>query len=191
LSISITTLREPWLSFLHEIDQQIDEVTVLPCLGGLIVTECYGNQRTTADFDVLDVAPRSMSAKVIQLAGRGSELALRHRLYIDVVGVASVPYEYESRLADFCPGMFKNLHLRVMDPYDIALSKLSRNLDRDHGDVMYLARAVPFDLDLFERRYKAELRPDLFGNIAEKDDWFQSWLDDIREEQKQRATGAE
>lgn len=190
MSISITTLREPWLSFLREIDQQIDEVTVLPCLGGFVVTECYGNQRTTADFDVLDVAPRSMSAKLIQLAGRGSELAVRHRLYIDVVGVASVPYEYESRLTDFCPGMFKKLHLRVMDPYDIALSKLSRNLDRDHDDVMYLARAVPFDLDLFERRYKDELRPDLFGNIAEKDDWFQSWLDDIREEQKQRATEA-
>jgi hypothetical protein len=75
-----------------------------------------------------------------------------------------------------------------MDPYDIALSKLSRNLERDHDDVMYLARAVPFDLDLFERRYKDELRSDLFGNIAEKDDWFQSWLHDIREEQKQRAT---
>ena len=77
--------------------------------------------------------------------------------------------------------MFKKLHLRVMDPYDIALSKFSRNLDCDHDDVMYLARAVSFDLDLFER-------PDLFGNIAEKDEWFQTWLDDIREEQKQRAT---
>jgi hypothetical protein len=190
LSISITTLREPWLSFLREIDQQIDEVTVLPCLGGFVVTECYGNLRTTADFDVLDVAPKSMSAKLIKLAGRGSELAFRHRLYIEVVGVASVPYEYESRPNDFCPGMFEKLHLRVMDPYDIALSKLSRNIDRDHDDVMYLARTVPFDLDLFERRYKDELRPDLFGNVAEKDDWFQSWLDDIREEQKQRATEA-
>lgn len=184
MSISNTTLREPWLSFLREIDQRVEEITVLPCLGGFVVTECYGNLRTTSDLDVLDVAPRSMSAKLIEIAGRGSELARRHHLYIDVVGVASVPYEYESRLTDFYPGAFERLHLRVMDPYDVALSKLSRNLDRDHDDVMYLARTVPFDLDLFERRYNEELLPYLFGNKAEKTDWFQAWVEDIRDERK-------
>jgi hypothetical protein len=139
------------------------KITVLPCLGGFVVTECYGNPRTTRDFDVLDVAPRRMSAQLIAIAGQGSELARRHHLYIDA---------------------FERLHLRVMDPYDVALSKLSRNLDRDHDDVMHLARTVPFDLDLLERRYKEELRPDLFGNVAEKDDWFHSWLEDIRDERK-------
>lgn len=126
-----------------------------------------------------------MTPKLVELAGRGTELSRRHRLYIDVVGVASVPYEYESRLTDFCLGCFDRLHLRVMDPYDVALSKLSRNLDRDHGDVMHLARTVPFDLDLFEKRYREELRPDLFGNVAEKDDWFRCWLEDIRDERRQ------
>ena len=149
-----------------------------------MVTECYGNLRATNDFDVLDVAPKRMSARLAEIAGRGTEVARKHRLYIDIVGMASVPYDYESRLTDFCPGMFERLHLRIMDPYDVALSKLSRNLDRDHDDVMYLARTVPFDLDLFEGRYNEELRPYLFGNKAEKDDWFQAWLEDIRDERK-------
>lgn len=61
---------------------------------------------------------------------------------------------------------------------------MSRNLDRAHDDVMHLSRAFPFDLELFERRYKEELRSDLFSNVAEKDDWFQSWLADIRDERK-------
>jgi hypothetical protein len=140
LNTSNITLREPWLSFLQEIDQRIEEVTVLPCLGGFVVTQCYGNLRATSDSDVLDVAPARMSARLVEIAGRGTELARRHRLYIDIVGVASVPYEYESRLTDLCPGTFERLHLRVMEPYDVALSKLSRNHDRDHDDVMYLAR---------------------------------------------------
>jgi hypothetical protein len=79
--------------FLWPLDQRIVNVTVLPCSGGFFVTECYGNLRTTGDFDILDVATRSMSAKLIELAERGS---WRYP-YIDVVGVASMPYEYESR----------------------------------------------------------------------------------------------
>ncbi|WP_213804069.1 hypothetical protein [Granulicella sp. dw_53] len=94
----------------------VEEVTALPCLGGFVVTECYGNLRTTSDFDVLDVAPRSMSVKLMEIAGRGTDLARRHRLYIDIVGVASVPYGYESRLTDLFPDKFERLHLRVMDP---------------------------------------------------------------------------
>ena len=184
MSTSNITLREPWLSFLREIDDRIEEATVLPCLGGFVVTQCYGNLRPTNDFDVLDVAPTSMSAKLIEIAGEGTKLARKHGLYIHIVGVASVPYEYESRLTDLCPGTFERLRLRVMDPYDIALSKLSRNHDRDHDDVMYLARTVPFDLDLFERRYNEELRPYLLGNKEEKDDWFHAWLEDIRDQRK-------
>jgi hypothetical protein len=45
--------------------------------------------------------------KVDGPAGTGSEPARRHHLYIDDVGVASVPYDYESRLTDFCPETFE------------------------------------------------------------------------------------
>jgi hypothetical protein len=153
-------------------------------MGGFVVTQCYGHVRSTGDLDLLamSIAPNGMSAKLSQIAGPGTELAKKHLIYLDIVGIASVPYEYESRLADLCPGVFERLHLKVMDPYDIALSKLSRNIDRDHEDVMHLARTVPFDLELFERRYREELYPYLLGNKKEKDDWFNSWLEDIRDE---------
>jgi hypothetical protein len=174
---------EPWLSFLTELDSLVGEATVLQCLGGFVVTQCYGVARLTADFDVLwSVAPPEMSAKLVEMAGQGSAFSKKHRMYVDIVSVAELPSEYESRLIDIYPGAFKHLHLRVLDPYDIALAKLGRNNDRDREDVLFLARTVPFDLDLFERRFREELEPDLLGNAREKADWFKSWLEDIRDE---------
>jgi hypothetical protein len=42
----------------------------------------------------------------------------------------------------------------ALDPYDLALTKLERNIERDRSDVRYLARAIPFDLELLRVRYK-------------------------------------
>ena len=74
-------------------------------------------------------------------------------MYLDFVGIAQVPYEYEERLVPIYEGSFENIHLFVMDPYDIALCKLKRDNDRDFQDMLFLARTTPFDLDLFEQRY--------------------------------------
>jgi hypothetical protein len=57
------------------------------------------------------------------------------------------------------PGAFQNLRLMALDPYDLALTKLERNIERDRSDVRYLARAIPFDLELLRDRYQQELRP--------------------------------
>jgi hypothetical protein len=45
-----------------------------------------------------------------------------------------------------------------------------------------VARVEPFDLGLIAKRYNEELCPYLFGNEVENDYWFQSWLEDIRNE---------
>jgi hypothetical protein len=50
-----------------------------------------------------------------------------------------------------------------MDPYDIALCKLKRDIDRDFQDMLFLARSTPFDLAVFEQRYREELRPYLLA----------------------------
>jgi integrase len=63
----------------------------------------------------------------------------------------------------------------VLNPYNIALAKLGRNNDRDRDDVLFLARTFPFDLDLFESRFREELAPFVMGSAREKADWFRSW----------------
>jgi hypothetical protein len=93
-----TTLPEPWLSFLKELDPIAGEPTKIPCVGGFAVTQYYGSTRTTIDLDVIDVAPISSRNRLLEAGGKGSELAKKHRVYLDFVGIAQVPYEYEDRL---------------------------------------------------------------------------------------------
>ncbi|WP_348641246.1 DUF6036 family nucleotidyltransferase [Granulicella aggregans] len=96
--------------------------------------------------------------------------------------MAQVPYEYEERLAPIYEGVFENIHLFAMDPYDIALCKLKRDNDRDFQDMLFLARTTPFDLEVFEQRYREELRPYLFGSVGEADLTFARWMEAIKED---------
>jgi hypothetical protein len=132
-----TTLPEPWLSFLRELDPIAGEPTKVPCIGGFAVTQYYGSPRTTVDLDVIDVAPIASRNRLVEAGGKGSALSRKHHVYLDFVGIAQVPYEYEERLVPIYEGAFKNLHLFVMDPYDIALCKLKRDIDRDFQDMLF------------------------------------------------------
>ncbi len=83
----------------------------------------------------------------------GGPLYRKYGVYLDRVTVAQPPYDYESRLQEMFPGAFQNLRLMALDPYDLALTKLERNIERNRSDVRYLARSIPFDLELLRDRY--------------------------------------
>jgi hypothetical protein len=177
-----TTLPEPWLSFLTELDEIAGEPTVLACFGGFAVTQQYGLTRPTSDLDVLEIAPANARHRLLEAGRIGTPLSQKYHVSLDFVTVASVPIDYESRLKPMYQGTFHNLSLMVMDPYDVALSKLSRDNDRDFQDVLFLAKVTPFDLDVFERRYREELKPDLFGNVNLVERTFNRWMEAIRED---------
>ena len=90
----------------------------------------------------------------------------------------------ESRLVEMYPGAFKHIHLFALDPYDIALSKLCRNIPRDREDLLYLARLVPFDLKLLQERYREELRPDLMGIPENQDAILSLWIEMIQQDRQ-------
>jgi hypothetical protein len=119
---------EPWNSFLGELDQQTAAETRLDCMGGFVVTLLYGFWRETADLDVLLIAPREQSTPLLELGRQGGKLHKRYRVYLDYVGIAKVPEEYEERLTEMFPGAYKHLRLCALDPYDLTLSKLERNI---------------------------------------------------------------
>jgi hypothetical protein len=56
---------------------------------GFVLAEYYGLVRATGDVDVLESAGTD-KATIARLAGRGSPLHKRHRVYIDIVTVADV-----------------------------------------------------------------------------------------------------
>ena len=111
----------------------------------------------------------------------GGVLYKKYGIYLGRVTVAQVPYEYESRLQGMFPRTFRHLHLMAFDPYDLALTKLERNIERDRNDVRYLARTVPFDLDLLRECYRVEQRPYL-GNPKREDLTLQLWIEAIEED---------
>lgn len=117
---------------------------------------------------MIAITPRSETESLTLLAGQGSELHRTHKVYLQLVGVATVPDEYEERLAEMFPGELTHLHLMALNPYDLALSKLERNTERDRDDVKHLVRTAPLDLDILRERYEKELRPYL-GNPERED----------------------
>lgn len=172
---------EPWFSFLRGLDALASETVRMDCIGGFVVTVLHGLSRATADVDVLEIAPRSAADAFSKVAMLGGPLFQKYGVYLDRVTVAQPPYEYESRLQEMFPGTFRHLHLMALDPYDLALTKLERNIERDRNDVRYLARTVPFDLDLFRERYQSELRPYL-GNPKREDMTLNLWIEAIEED---------
>ena len=172
----------PWKEFLQALDSKLTEKCVLSCFGGFALTLVYGISRTTQDIDVMDVAPPHAAGILMREGGKGSPLAEKYRVYLDIVGIANPPYEYESRLQPLYEGAFQHLVLKVMDPYDLALTKLKRDSDKDFQDVLARAEKIPFDLDLFERRYVDELRENTTGTPEANDAVFWRWKAGILED---------
>jgi hypothetical protein len=178
------TIPEPWRSFLLDVDERQTEDVELQCLGGFVVTVLYGLPRPTADVDVIAITPRSEIESLTRMAGPSSELHRKHKIYLQLVGVATVPDGYEDRLTEMFPGAFRHLRLLAFDPYDLALSKLERNTERDRVDVKHLALTVPLDLDVLRKRYETELRPYL-GNPKREDLTLKLWIEAIGESSQQ------
>ena len=151
---------------------------------GFVVTMVYGFSRPTGDLDVLEIAPREAGKPMLQLGMQGGPLHKKYKIYLDPVGVAHVPENYEDRLTEIFPKSFQHLRLCALDPYDLALSKLERNIQHDRDDMKYLARTVPLDVDVLRQRYQKELRWQL-GNPEREDLTLKLWIDAIEEEKRQ------
>ena len=143
---------EPWHSFLLDIDDSLGESVVLHCLGGFVIAMLYGLPRPTVDVDCLSVTPVEKAAELQALAGRGSTLHQKHGVYLQHVGIVTVPEDYSDRLTVMFPAAYRRLQLLGLEAHDLALSKLERNSARDREDVKFLARTIPLDLTILENR---------------------------------------
>jgi hypothetical protein len=173
-------LPEPWGRFLRDLDARLRTPVALHCLGGFVVTALHGFPRPTADIDIVSVVPGDALTGLLEIAGESSELHARHGVYLDVATVAVCPDHYEERLIELLPRSWTLLRVFALDPYDLVLAKLERNLQRDRDDVMYLAHAVPLDVQVLRGRYQTELRPYL-GRPEREDLTLELWVEMILE----------
>jgi hypothetical protein len=176
-------LAEPWRGFLTDLDSLVSHDVRFHCCGGFVVTMLYGLVRTTADLDVLSILPTEDQRALATEAGQGSALHKTHGIYLDIVTVATYPDSYEDRLTNMYPRAFRHIHLLALDPYDLALTKLTRNADRDRSDVEYLATAVPLDVAVLRERYQREMRG--YVGLPEREDLtLELWIEIIQESQR-------
>jgi hypothetical protein len=101
-------------------------------------------------------------------------------VYIDIVTVADVPDDYDTRLLTMEIDGLTRLRLKVFERHDLALAKLCRNIDRDREDVVALARGPGLDVNVLRQRYQKELRPKL-GRPEREDLTLRLWIEIIEE----------
>ncbi len=95
----------------------------------------------------------NVQSPLIAIAGKGTALHRKHKLYLDAVTVATPPEDYEQRLLLMFPGAWTHLRLYALEANDLALSKLERNYERDRDDVQQLARAGHLSPEILKERY--------------------------------------
>jgi uncharacterized nucleotidyltransferase DUF6036 len=154
----MTQLHEPWKSFLTEVDEQLCEPVELHCIGGFPLIAFYGVSRITMDIDFLTAIPATCRQRLESTAGLGSPLSKKHRVFLQSVGIADYPDDYDSRLVEFSTGL-QHLRLMVVDPYDLLLSKLTRNSVKDREDVRGLAAKLNLTFPILEERFAKEMKP--------------------------------
>ena len=179
--MSINKPPEPWLGFLSNLDENAAEPVDFHCLGGFVITVAYGLARSTSDVDVLAFVPKSEASRLVELGHKESELYKIHKVYLDSVTIVTPPEDYDLRLTEMFAGAFKRIRLFALDPYDIALTKIERNSAKDREDVKYLARTIPFDLNILRDRYEKELKGYLL--VPERENLtMELWIKMIEEE---------
>lgn len=172
---------EPWKSFLLDLDQALESEVSLVCIGGFVLAMLYGLERPTADLDFVECKPRTESTGLLEIAGERKPLHTKHGLFLQYVSVAQLPDNYEDRLELLFEGAFNNLRIFAAGPYDLALSKLERNSEKDRDDVLRLASAAIFDLREFERIYKEEFKLYVEDRLFHRTT-FEFWLELISEQ---------
>jgi len=124
--------------------------------GGFVLAALYDLPRPTGDLDYISLHPYGTQDELMHVAGLGSPLSKKYKLFFQRVGVAEVPYEYEERLEFLNLGLQK-LKLFVLDPYDLILSKLCRDHPKDSHDVQHLIRKLDLSFDELYRRWSTEM----------------------------------
>ena len=137
-----------------KLSQKID----LQCLGGFVLTVLHAIPRPTDDLDYIACIPRPAAEELERIAGRGSALCKKYRLYLQSVGIADLPEDYESRLQEIKVNLEK-LKLWALEPYDMLLSKVTRNSPKDQEDAKRLIPKLKLDFKTFHDRWNKELAP--------------------------------
>lgn len=136
------------------VDREPITLRVIGSAALMLQTE-YG--RGTKDSDILEVNISStVKQNLLDLAGKGSELFHRHRMYLDIVQSA-LPFLPQQKMFHAVPALSaaRSFRFEVLDITEVALSKLGRFNANDADDIREMVRMGKVDharlIDGFKR----------------------------------------
>lgn len=125
-------------------------------------------ERGTKDSDVLETIQMTAEARaqLIALAGQGTEIHARHRLYIDIVpsGLPFLPQPARFRPVDGVNSLLRYFRVDVLDVVDVVVSKLKRFNANDQGDISAMIRRGLVPHDRLVERFRSAV--DVFSGDA-------------------------
>jgi hypothetical protein len=89
---------------------------------------------------------------------QSSPKSTKYKVFLQHYGAPDLPEDHERRLVQLDLDL-ANLSLKVLDPYDLALSKLTRNSPKDREDVKSLATKLQLSFEVLSQRFEAEMKP--------------------------------
>jgi len=115
--------------------------------------------RGTKDGDILETSEitPAVSAGLLALGGRGTLLARRHNMYVEILASAfpffpEVPLWH--RLAPFDPPLTR-FHVEVLDVLDVVIAKLPRLHGTDRKDIAEMVRRGLIDPTRLRERFQS------------------------------------
>ena len=160
------------------LDERLEQPVELHAIGGFVMTLLHGISRETADLDLLTALPLEKLAGLQRLAGEGSDMHRRFKVYLQPATVAMYPENYRSRLVPMCDDVpLRFLRILALEAHDLALTKLDRNSDTDRQDVQALAAAGLIAKDTLLERYGTEYRPNLASGEKKLDLSMELWVE--------------
>ncbi len=178
--------------FFRELDQRwlpsVATPLTLRLIGSTALFAQTAYVRHTKDSDVIETAEVTppVRAELERLGGKGSELHLRHRMFVEVVGAAFpfLPREPAWRAVNPLVPPLQHLHFEALDVVDVAVAKLARYNLNDRGDIRAMADLDLVDPDYFLERFRSAV--DVWSIEARGDDlpkivrhFRRVWLDDL------------
>ena len=169
-------LEPQWRKFLAEIDARLSAPAHLICIGGFVVTAIHGFSRNTEDLDHIESSGK-VADELDAIAGKGSPLHKKYKLYVDHVGIVNMPIDFMDRLIHV-PMAFENITFFIPETYDLILSKLERNSPKDYSDVEYLAKKYQLSFAVLLHRFNEELDfiPNRERHLKTLTHFWQEWF---------------
>jgi Nucleotidyltransferase of unknown function (DUF6036) len=154
----LSDLPSPWRDFLveHDADRELLRSISIDLIGGFVFKFIYGLPRPTQDIDFYTMEPRI--DEYDRITGERSDLGKKHKVWLHGAAHTEMPSNYSSRKTEILAGEFIHLRLFIPDSYDLILSKLKRNSDKDQRDVIFVFEKEKLDLGVLSRRYDEELK---------------------------------